>query len=130
MQTEKTYALITGATGGLGKAFAFLLAKRGDALFLTGRSEEKLAALKAELTSAFEVDVQTFAADLTSETDRAALMQSVGEKRLHLLVNAAGADIQKGFEAYTQEKLTFQCRANFEAAVSLCRFAIERFFMR
>ena len=37
-----SYALITGATGGLGKAFAIALAKRGDNLILTGRSEEKL----------------------------------------------------------------------------------------
>ena len=45
--------------------------------------------------------------------------------RLSLLVNAAGADIQKPFEAYTQEKITFQCRANFEAAVDMCHFAVS-----
>jgi short-subunit dehydrogenase len=117
--------LITGATGGLGKAFAYLLAQRGDALFLTGRNSEKLISLQQELTQKFGVDVQIFAADLTLETDRAALNQSLGDKRLHLLVNAAGADIQKGFEHYTQEKISFQCRANFEAAVSMCRYAID-----
>ena len=126
MQTEKTYALITGATGGLGKAFAHLLAERGDALFLTGRNQEKLLSLQTELTKRFGVDVQIFAADLTQERDRAALNQSLGNKRLHLLVNAAGADIQKGFEQYSQEKIAFQCRANFEGAVSMCRYAIER----
>ena len=35
---KKEYALITGATGGVGKAFAKLLAKEGYALILTGRS--------------------------------------------------------------------------------------------
>ena len=39
------YTLITGACGGLGGAFVRLLAERGEALFLTGRSEEKLSAL-------------------------------------------------------------------------------------
>ena len=37
-QIEKGYALITGATGGLGKAFVEALAKRGYKLLLTGRS--------------------------------------------------------------------------------------------
>ena len=45
--------------------------------------------------------------------------------RLSLLANIAGADIQKGLQEYTQEKIAFQCRVNFEACVSLCRFAIE-----
>jgi short-subunit dehydrogenase len=54
-------------------------------------------------------------------------MQCLKEEgiRLSMLVNVAGADIQKGLAAYTEEKIAFQCRVNFEAAVSLCRFAIE-----
>ncbi|MBP5686876.1 MAG: SDR family NAD(P)-dependent oxidoreductase, partial [Clostridia bacterium] len=43
------YTFISGATGGIGRAFCFLCAKKGDDLYLTGRSEEKLAALKKEL---------------------------------------------------------------------------------
>ena len=45
--------------------------------------------------------------------------------RVGRLVNVAGADIQKAFTAYTQEKIAFQCRANFEAAVSLCHAALQ-----
>ena len=41
------------------------------------------------------------------------------------LINVAGADIQKGFAEYSQEKIAFQARVNFEGAVSLCRIAIE-----
>ena len=46
---EKKYSLITGATGGLGKAFVYEAAEQGYALLLTGRSEEKLMALKEEV---------------------------------------------------------------------------------
>ena len=42
-----------------------------------------------------------------------------------MLANVAGADIQKGLTEYTEEKINFQCRVNFEAAVSFSRFAIE-----
>jgi short-subunit dehydrogenase len=45
--------------------------------------------------------------------------------KISLLANVAGADIQKGLTEYTEEKINFQCRVNFEAAVSLSRFAIE-----
>lgn len=128
MTDEKKYALVTGATGGLGKAFALLLAQRDYALILTGRSEEKLAALQRELVQAFpQTQTLAVAADLSDGADRKRLMQTVERTgvKISLLVNAAGADIQKAFTAYTEEKLVFQCRANFEAAVSLSRFAIS-----
>jgi short-subunit dehydrogenase len=45
--------LITGATGGLGKAFARLYAKDGNNLLLSGTNEAKLAAMQAELKAEF-----------------------------------------------------------------------------
>ena len=42
------------------------------------------------------------------------------------LINVAGADIQKAFEKYTDEKLVFQCRVNLEAALSVTRFVLGR----
>ena len=126
---EKTYALVTGATGGLGRAFVFALAKRGQPLLLTGRSEKKLQELKAELLNGYEnVAVEISPADLSNEDSRAALTEKIkaADLRLNMLVNVAGADIQKGFAQYTQEKLAFQCRVNFEAAASLCLFALNQ----
>ena len=125
----KNYALVTGATGGLGKAFAYVLAERGDNLILTGRSEEKLTALKAEILAKHpQVKVEICAADLASETSRAAMMEEIKANglRISVLANVAGADVQKGLMEYTQEKIAFQCRVNFEAAVAMCRFAIEQ----
>ena len=125
---ERKYALITGATGGLGKAFVYEAVKDGYALLLTGRSEEKLLALKEELLGQYpDAEVHVYAADLSSSTDRREMMESIAKEgiKLSLLVNVAGVDIQKGLTEYTEEKVLFQSRVNFEAAVSLCRFAIE-----
>ena len=122
------YALITGATGGLGKAFAYAAAKRGYALLLTGRSQEKLQTLQAELQNKYpDISTRLYAADLSDKVSRIAMMNKIREEgiRLSLLANVAGADIQKGLQEYSQEKIAFQCRVNFEAAVSLCHFAIE-----
>ena len=125
----KGYAFITGATGGLGKAFVYVLAARGDNLILTGRSEEKLNALKAELQEKYpQIDVRVYPADLSSEDSRRMMMEGITADGVEIstLVNVAGADVQKGLTEYTQEKIAFQCRVNFEAAVAMCRFAIER----
>ena len=123
------YALVTGATGGLGRAFCFALAKRGYALLLTGRSEEKLRSLKNELLENYpSLSAECFAADLSDAGSRYAMTERIAESgaRISLLVNVAGADVQKAFSEYTQEKIAFQCRVNFEAAVAMSRFAIER----
>ena len=121
------YALVTGATGGLGKAFVYALVKKGYNLILTGRSDDKLLSLQEDILKEYAVQVHTIAADLSREESRLSLMQEIRAKGLciSMLVNAAGADVQKAFSAYSQEKLIFQPRVNFEAAVALCHFAIE-----
>ena len=124
---EKKYALITGATGGLGTAFVHTLAEEGYALLLTGRSAEKLSALQAEIQNAYGVEVRVYPANLDDETSRMAMQRQIQADgyKIDMLVNVAGADIQKGLAQYTQEKVAFQCRVNFEAALSLSRAAIE-----
>ena len=127
--SEQKYALITGATGGLGKAFVYEAAKQGYSLLLTGRSLEKLNALKDEICLQYpDRKIFVYPADLSSLDDRRSLMDKVAEEgiKISFLANVAGADVQKSLAEYTQEKISFQCRVNFEAAVSLCRFAIER----
>ena len=126
---NEVYTMITGATGGLGGAFVRLAVKNGENLILTGRHEEKLRLLKekilAENTGA---DVRIFAVDLSDEGSREETIRQIaaGHLKIGRLINVAGADIQKAFTEYTQEKLCFQCRVNLEAAVALCRFALER----
>ena len=125
---KESYTLITGACGGLGRAYTDVCAEDGN-LLLTGRSPERLAALKAETERAHPgTKVAVFACDLTRETDRAALYAFLedGGFVFHRLCNVAGADIQKAFEKYTEEKITLQCRINFEAAVSVTRAVLDR----
>ena len=79
--------LITGATDGLGRALAGRAAAEGWDLLAHGRSEERLAALAAELPGA-----RTFRADLASLADVAALADAVAAatERLDVLVSNAG----------------------------------------
>ena len=131
MEERKTggFTLISGATGGVGGAFARACAERGDRLFLTGRSAQRLDGLLAELRAEFPALIaDSFACDLTDEGSRGQMYSYI---RAHgytfsALCNIAGADIQKAFVRYTQEKIAFQCRVNVEAAISLTHFVLER----
>ena len=123
------YSLITGACGYLGGAFAFELAARGEPLYLTGRSEERLLARAAQIRERFPAAcVRCFPCDLADGASRKAFFAHCeGEGvRFCRLVYAAGADIQKAFSRYTEEKLAFQARVNFEGAVSFARFFLSR----
>ena len=117
--------MITGATGVLGRAFAEEMMKRGYNLIITGRSAQKLELLHSELKELGNGDIKTFACDLTDAEQRKSMFAALSELKICMLINVAGADIQKPFGEYSQDKLTFQTRVNFEAAISCCAFAIE-----
>jgi len=83
--------LITGATSGIGKQTARVLASTGAHLILCGRSEEKLAALTAELSS--QTELTTLCADLANQAEVHQLADAVVDRfeRLDVLINNAGA---------------------------------------
>ncbi len=119
------YTLITGATGCLGRAFAEECRRRGENLFLTGRDEGKLSALKSALLSdGGGGDVVCRACDLSDGASRGELFAAAEGYVFSRLINVAGADIQKPFCDYDERKLTFQVRANFEGAASMCLFCL------
>lgn len=115
------YAFISGATGGIGKAFCFALAKRKENLFITARDENKLEKLKSELVSTYNINVITYALDLTLSKERSAMVEFIKKEGVLLsrIINVAGVDTQKAFTEYTEEKLLFQLRVNVEATVHL-----------
>ncbi len=115
------YTFISGATGGIGKAFANALAKRGANLFLTGRDKNKLVALKESITQKHPVEILYFPCDLTSQDSREQMLEFIKESGIKIkrIVNVAGVDTQKGFMDYTADKLLFQIRVNCEATVHL-----------
>ena len=71
---EICYTLVTGATGGLGGAFVKELARRAQPLYLTGRSAEKLEALREQLLHSHpSLPVRTAVCDLADVGSRRAL---------------------------------------------------------
>ncbi|MBE5741705.1 MAG: SDR family NAD(P)-dependent oxidoreductase [Clostridiales bacterium] len=122
------YTLITGACGGLGRAFCKELIKTDD-LFIVGRNAQRLHVLKEELLKIRkDAKVEFFEADIAHVSQREKLLEYVDFKEIKFggVFHVAGADIQKEFIKYTPEKIRFQIRVNFEAAVSLTHEVLKR----
>lgn len=86
------YAMITGASSGLGLALAEALARRGRNLILVARQRETLEPVAIELTQRFGVEVLFRACDLSEPLRLSGFILELeeGERQIDLLVNCAG----------------------------------------
>jgi len=99
-------ALITGASSGIGRAFAYALAARKMQVVLVARSEKPLHALATQLSEQFHIHAEVIASDLSQEHAAQALLQEVERRGLEidLLVNNAGFALNGFFEALAPER--------------------------
>ncbi|WP_126247666.1 SDR family NAD(P)-dependent oxidoreductase [Chitinophaga rhizosphaerae] len=91
MKTGKT-ALITGATAGFGEACAERFAREGYRLIVTGRRQERLAALQQQLEESFGTEVMPLQFDVRSRDAVTAALESLPDnwRQIDVLVNNAG----------------------------------------
>ncbi|MBU0929114.1 MAG: SDR family oxidoreductase [Spirochaetes bacterium] len=95
MQSLIKYALVTGASGGIGREFALRLASEGWAIVLVGRNEAKLLAVKAALSGANAAASEVVVCDLSVPGAAERLHATCAGKGLavELLVNNAGSGV-------------------------------------
>ncbi|MEW6652481.1 MAG: SDR family NAD(P)-dependent oxidoreductase [Bacteroidota bacterium] len=84
------WALITGASAGIGKEFALQLAELGFNLVLTARRNERLTKLKEELERKYNIEVVAAPIDLLSYNYLKELISIIGNRQISLLINNAG----------------------------------------
>jgi uncharacterized protein len=124
-------ALVTGASSGIGAAFARLLAERGCSVVLTARREERLQALAAELEQAHGVAVDVLAADLSAAEGIAAVAARINTMgRLDLLVNNAGFGTAVHFVELDQADHDAMIGVHIEAVLHTCRAALPGMIAR
>lgn len=84
--------LITGASGGIGAAFAQVFARNGHRLVLVARDERRLNRVKAVLETRYHTEVTVLPADLTEEAAPKALYDALTDRgiQINILVNNAG----------------------------------------
>lgn len=84
------WAVVTGASGGLGKEFCAQLAERNLNIVLSSRSEDKLEDAAKQLEDKYHIKTACVSADLTSEEGLKKLYSVTDELDVGLLVNNAG----------------------------------------
>jgi short-subunit dehydrogenase len=90
MTRKTSLALITGASGGIGRAFAEVHAARGGDLIVTARRLPELETLKVELEIAYDVEVTCVAADLGTPEGLATVLAACEGRDIDVLINNAG----------------------------------------
>jgi short-subunit dehydrogenase len=92
MATKQTWALITGASSGIGKAVAFEFAGKGYNLFLTSWDEQPLQQVAAECRLQFNVETRAYVADLSRLESVDGLIRALFSPPIEIefLVNNAG----------------------------------------
>jgi NAD(P)-dependent dehydrogenase (short-subunit alcohol dehydrogenase family) len=128
---EGKSVLVTGATGGIGRAVVDLMGQAGARLFLQGTSEEKLKTFSQELT-AKGVECSYFSGDLTvSETPAQVVRAAISDMgALDVVVNSAGINRpQKALEV-TEENWDAVLNINLKALFFVCQAAGKEMLKR
>ena len=122
MATEaKGWAIVTGATGGMGAVFSKSLAERGHRVLAVGRTLEPLARLADDVRTRGGL-IETLAADLASPAGvKAVVSRAQALDNIEVLVNNAGLSTSGHFLDQSAEKETQSIRVNIEALYALTR---------
>ncbi len=114
-------ALITGASSGIGAAFAQALAARGMATVLVARSDEPLRALASRLTERHATRAEVIPADLSTASGVAGLIDEMQRRGMSvdLLINNAGFGLHGRFERLSPQQQLDEIQVNIAALVAL-----------
>lgn len=119
-------AMITGASSGIGKEYAFRFGEKGYNLFLIGRREEKLLKVKKEIEESFKVKVEYKLVNLEDEKEIENLIGELkARKDIEVLINNAGYG---GGESFLKDSLEFSenmIRVHINATIKLTRACSE-----
>jgi short-subunit dehydrogenase len=123
-QHGRKRALVTGASAGIGEAFARALAAQQHDLVLVARRGDRLEALAKELCERHRIAASAHVADLSEDADLVALAEGIASDPPDLLVNNAGFGSMGPFAELDVERELEQIRLNVLALVRLTRAAL------
>jgi short-subunit dehydrogenase len=123
-------AFVTGASSGVGEAFACRLAADGWDLQITARRDDRLRALAQRLAGQHGVTVHTHAADLTDPGDLAGLERAIAAAGPDLLVNNAGFAGYREFAGIDPQVVSDLIGVHVLAVTKLARAAVPAMIAR
>ncbi|HMG09691.1 MAG TPA: SDR family oxidoreductase [Mucilaginibacter sp.] len=116
-----TYALVTGASKGIGRSIALLLAKKGYPVLLVARSADELEALAQEIAELHHVQAHWLAIDLSEpdSADRVAHWCTDNLYSVSVLINNAGYGLWGKFESLGIDEQLNMINLNINALIKL-----------
>lgn len=120
------WALITGASEGLGREFALCAAEAGMNVILAARQGEKLKALADDLSRRYGVKAEVIVTDLSQPQAGSALWQKAAEgRRIGVLVNNAGLGANGAFGTAIAARESAVMAVNITALTELMQSAVQ-----
>ena len=116
---DRKIALVTGATSGIGAAFARHYAAQGYDLIITGRREQKVNLFARELMSKHAIDVRVIIAELSDKRDTDMLLEQIKGKDIEVLVNNAGFGYNTLFQNGSMDVVRSMVEVHVMTALSL-----------
>lgn len=121
---NRPFALVTGATSGIGRAIASLLAARGHDLAVVARDGGALGELAVELDKVYGTSCEVLMADLSSRSGIHRVARRIAAREdLEVLVNCAGAGWYGAFVDQDADEAEAMVDLDVLAVTSLCRAA-------
>ena len=119
---QDRWAVVTGASSGLGRGIAARLADRGMSLVLTGRNDARLGETADQIRRAApRVKIETIATDLATRAGVAALIDRVGDRPIEVLINNAGFGSYGPFVEADPEREADEVAVDVSAVIALAR---------
>jgi short-subunit dehydrogenase len=129
---RNAWALVTGASSGIGTEFARQLASRQYNVVLTARREDRLRALASELESAHGVQTHVIVSDLATPGSAEILWQAVAEAGIPctVLINNAGFGDRGNFSEADRKRTSQMMQLNVNSLVELTQLAVPGMLQR
>ena len=126
------WALVTGASAGIGKALAIELAASGTNLVLTARRRDRLQDLAKQLSSKHKINAEIFEADLAKPSAPEEIFAFTREKGIavELLINNAGFGQYGELSSVEPQRLLDMVQVNCSAVLHLTRLYLPNMIAR
>ncbi|WP_029985571.1 SDR family NAD(P)-dependent oxidoreductase [Pedobacter jeongneungensis] len=120
------YAMITGASKGIGKSIAIALARRKTNLLLIARSADELSTLQSEIKNKYGVEVDILPIDLSSNDAPKMVLEWASNKdyQINILINNAGYGLWGKFVELDLAAQLEMCQLNMNTVASLCHLLL------
>lgn len=125
-----SWAVVTGASGGLGEAYARELASQGSNVVLVARSVDKMEALAAELSAGQGIDTMILPCNLSDPDARATLVEKLDTLDIHTLVNNAGFGTMGMFGELERSRIIDEVELNVVALTQLTHAVVPKMVAR